>query len=58
MKSMVYIFSKAWSISLIEHMEMTTYVKSSRNDGCLALDNYPEQDFVSGIEGEIVCGEH
>ena len=55
---MVYIFSKAWSISLIEHMEMTTYVISSRNDGCLALDNYPEQDFVSGIEGEIVCGEH
>ena len=31
---------------------MTTYVISSRNDGCLALDNYPEQDFVSGIEGE------
>lgn len=34
-------------------MEMITYVISSRNDGCLALDNYLEQDFVSRIEGEF-----
>lgn len=34
-------------------MEMITYVRSSRSNSRLALDNYLEQDFVSRIEGEF-----
>ena len=32
---------------------MITYVRSSRSNSRLALDNYLEQDFVSRIEGEF-----
>ena len=34
-------------------MEMTTYVIFSRNNSCLALDMYLEQDHLCRIEGEI-----